>query len=221
VNTHYGWTKLNKLEIVLFQLYFILQGGCMPNNKKQDKKELIVLAAVELLRAKNYQGMKTLEIAKKANIAEGTLYRYFKNKDAIFVAIVEYFLNSFLEKTFQNIEPNNQFQDNLELLVDNVCDVLETGKDFYKLYLKAFSEIEKEEVCEIIKSHTIESNKALEKILEWSDSEYTDTEKLIFVDCVWGVIKASSERDILNIEKINREKILFSISYIGKMIQKL
>ncbi len=193
----------------------------MPKNKKQDKKELIVLAAIELLRTKNYEGMKTLELATKANIAEGTLYRYFKNKDAIFVAIVEHFLNSFLEKTFQNIGPDNEFEDNLKFLVDNICDVLETGKDFYKLYLKAFSEIEKEEVCEIIKSHTIKSAKALEKILEWSNYRYTDAEKLIFVDCVWGVIKASSERDILNIEKINREKVLFSISYIGKMIQKL
>jgi len=193
----------------------------MLSNKKQDKKELIVLAAIELLRTKNYQGMKTLEIAKKANMAEGTLYRYFKNKDAIFVSIVKQFLDSFLEKAFQNIEPENEFQDNLKLLVDNICDVLETGKDFYKLYLKAFSEIEKEEVCEIIKTHTIKLTKALAEILEWTNYKYTDAEKLIFVDCVWGVIKASSERDILNIEKINKEKILFSISYIGKMIQKL
>ncbi|MGB6128657.1 MAG: TetR/AcrR family transcriptional regulator [Psychrilyobacter sp.] len=193
----------------------------MPSNKKQDKKELIVLAAIELLRTKNYQGMKTLEIAKKANMAEGTLYRYFKNKDAIFASIVKHFLDSFLEKAFKNIEPENEFQDNLKLLIDNICDVLETGKDFYKLYLKAFSEIEKEEVCEIIKVHTIKLTKALGKILEWTNYKYTDAEKLIFVDCIWGVIKASSERDILNIEKINKEKILFSISYIGKMIQKL
>lgn len=193
----------------------------MSSKKKQDKKELIVLAAIELLRTKNYQGMKTLEIAKKANIAEGTLYRYFKNKDAIFVAIVKYFLDDFLEKTLQNIEPENEFQDNLKLLVDNICNVLETGKGFYKLYLKAFSEIEKEEVYEIIKSHTIKLTLVLEKVLEWSNLKYTDAEKTIFVDCIWGIIKASSERDILNIEKINKEKILFSISYIGKMIQKL
>jgi len=193
----------------------------MLSNKKQDKKELIVLAAIELLRTKNYQGMKTLEIAKKANMAEGTLYRYFKNKDAIFVAIVENFLNSFYEKTFQNIGSENEFQENLKLLVDNICDILETGKDFYKLYLKAFSEIEKEEVYEIIKAHTIKLTKALAEILEWTNYKYTDAEKLIFVDCVWGVIKASSERDILKIERINKEKILFSISYIGKMIQKL
>lgn len=193
----------------------------MSSNKKQDKKELIVLAAIELLRTKNYQGMKTLEIAKKANMAEGTLYRYFKNKDAIFASIVKHFLDSFLEKAFKNIEPENEFQYNLKLLIDNICDVLETGKDFYKLYLKAFSEIEKEEVCEIIKVHTIKLTKALGEILEWTNYKYTDAEKLIFVDCIWGVIKASSERDILNIEKINKEKILFSISYIGKMIQKL
>lgn len=191
------------------------------NEKKQDKKEIIVLAAVELLRTKNYQGMKTLEIAKKANMAEGTLYRYFKNKDAIFVAIVDFFLETFLEKTFEGVDSTKSFEKNLELLVENICDVLETGKDFYKLYLKAFSEIEKEEVCEVISGYTIKSTDSLKEIVGWSDSRYTDREKLLFSDCVWGVMRATFEREILGVEKINKENLYFSISSIGKMIQKL
>ena len=56
---------------------------------KEDKYELIINSAIELLQTENYQNMKTATIAKGAGIAEGTIYRYFKNKKEIFEEVID------------------------------------------------------------------------------------------------------------------------------------
>src|SRR5258706_6264973 len=49
--------------------------------KKEQTKERILAAALDLFRAKGLNGTTTKEISKKAGIAEGTLFNYFKTKE--------------------------------------------------------------------------------------------------------------------------------------------
>lgn len=49
----------------------------------------ILLAARELIVEKGYERLTMSEIAEKANIVEGTVYRYFKNKDELLLRVAE------------------------------------------------------------------------------------------------------------------------------------
>lgn len=49
----------------------------------QDKKSEIIQAAIELVALEGLQRTTTSAIADKAGIGEGTLYRYFKNKEEL------------------------------------------------------------------------------------------------------------------------------------------
>src|ERR1051326_6737716 len=49
--------------------------------KKEQTKEKILAAALELFRAKGLDRTTTKEISKRAGIAEGTLFNYFKTKE--------------------------------------------------------------------------------------------------------------------------------------------
>jgi AcrR family transcriptional regulator len=49
--------------------------------KKEQTKERILAAALDLFREKGLPGTSTREISKKAGIAEGTLFNYFKTKE--------------------------------------------------------------------------------------------------------------------------------------------
>src|SRR5437764_7383183 len=51
--------------------------------KKEQTKEKILAAALELFRAKGLDGTTTKEISKKAGIAEGTLFNYFRTKEEL------------------------------------------------------------------------------------------------------------------------------------------
>ncbi|WP_354688667.1 TetR/AcrR family transcriptional regulator [Aeromonas sp. 19NY04SH05-1] len=53
----------------------------MSQDKNQDKKESIFNAAHEVLGERGFHGLSIAEVAKKANVATGTIYRYFSDKD--------------------------------------------------------------------------------------------------------------------------------------------
>lgn len=56
-------------------------------SKKDLRRQQIVQAAAEVFGNSNFQNAVISEIAQKANVAEGTLYQYFKNKEDLFFSI--------------------------------------------------------------------------------------------------------------------------------------
>lgn len=59
----------------------------IPLNKKDEKKIRIIDAATTLFAEKGFNDTSMLEIAKKADVAEGTVYEYFKNKEELLISI--------------------------------------------------------------------------------------------------------------------------------------
>lgn len=57
------------------------------DNNMTEKQINILSAAIELFSEKGYEATATSEIAKKANVAEGTIFRYYKTKKDLLLAI--------------------------------------------------------------------------------------------------------------------------------------
>jgi AcrR family transcriptional regulator len=55
----------------------------MNTNKKTDTSEKIMLAAIDLMAEKGYNGVTTQEIAEKAGFSEKTLFRHFQSKQTL------------------------------------------------------------------------------------------------------------------------------------------
>jgi AcrR family transcriptional regulator len=51
--------------------------------KTSDKRSDVVQAALELIAEKGFHGAPMAEIAEKAGVGAGTIYRYFENKDVL------------------------------------------------------------------------------------------------------------------------------------------
>jgi AcrR family transcriptional regulator len=58
------------------------------DDKMTEKQIKIVQAAVEIFSAKGYSGSSTSEIAQKAGVAEGTIFRHYKTKKDLLLSIV-------------------------------------------------------------------------------------------------------------------------------------
>ncbi len=52
-------------------------------SRGEDKKECILYAALDLFAEKGFHGTAVPEIAQRAGVAAGTIYRYFTSKEAI------------------------------------------------------------------------------------------------------------------------------------------
>lgn len=73
---------------------------------KKEIRERILTAAVEEFKTHGYSGASIRNIANNAEISLGNVYRYFTNKEALYFAVI----NPFMESIKQYIEKDFSFQ---------------------------------------------------------------------------------------------------------------
>jgi TetR/AcrR family fatty acid metabolism transcriptional regulator len=64
---------------------------------RQEKREIILDAAIKVFAQTGYHGARVSDIAREAGIAYGLVYHYFKNKEEILHSIFEERWSGFLE----------------------------------------------------------------------------------------------------------------------------
>lgn len=79
--------------------------------KDFDKKEAIFQATLELVSKHGFHSSPMSEVAKKANVAAGTIYHYFKSKDELICALYVYKREKTLQSIFKNDDPSKPFKD--------------------------------------------------------------------------------------------------------------
>ena len=72
--------------------------------KKEEKREKILKAAMELFAEKDFENVTTMEIASRASVGKGTLYTYYKSKQDLFLAVVRRVYESFVEDIKVSLE---------------------------------------------------------------------------------------------------------------------
>lgn len=113
---------MSEEEMILQQLF--------DEDKLTDKQKKILVAAIDTFAEKGYAATSTSEIAKKAGVAEGTIFRHYKTKKELLVSIVAplmtrligpYIVNDFDKVLNQKY---NQFEDFLRAMFENRRDLM-------------------------------------------------------------------------------------------------
>lgn len=60
------------------------------------KQQMVLIASLELFSEIGFENTKTSDIAKRANVSEGTVYSFFKTKEGILNAIVSKFMDEII-----------------------------------------------------------------------------------------------------------------------------
>ena len=55
------------------------------------RRELVIFTAIDVINEYGIQGISTKEIAKRQGIAESTIYKHFKAKKDIILAVLDYY----------------------------------------------------------------------------------------------------------------------------------
>ena len=84
---------------------------------KVNKKEKILLAALDLFSVKGYDGVGVDEIAEAVGMKGRTLYYYFKGKDAILDELIT-FLSDYYDENFAGKGQDMPLPDSLEQFVE-------------------------------------------------------------------------------------------------------
>ncbi|MGP8215386.1 MAG: TetR family transcriptional regulator [Bacteroidia bacterium] len=100
-------------------------------NQKNKNRESLMLAAIEVITEKGYQASTMREIAKKAGLAEATIYNYFPTKEKLVYAYYERNLHNALQKIskIKGLEKFT-FRERAQLLIDSIIEGLLNDREF-------------------------------------------------------------------------------------------
>lgn len=71
---------------------------------REDKRRRIIDAAVEVFAEKGFFGAKVSEVAKRAGVADGTIYLYFESKDDILISLFEEKMDDIIQRLTQLLD---------------------------------------------------------------------------------------------------------------------
>jgi len=108
--------------------------GTVKRMNKEDRRKLILEAAMKVFVEKGFKGSTTLEIAKTAGISEVTLFRYFKSKQELFLQGIEPILFSTLESSV-NILGTESPEQKLENILFERINLISKNYQVVKLIL--------------------------------------------------------------------------------------
>ncbi|MEW9053522.1 MAG: TetR/AcrR family transcriptional regulator [Neobacillus sp.] len=96
-----------------------------------DKQKKILIAAIDMFSEKGYASTSTSEIAKKAGVAEGTIFRHYKTKKELLMSIVSPMMAKLLAP-FIIHDINKVLNTPFEHAEDFLRAVTENRRDFLK-----------------------------------------------------------------------------------------
>lgn len=98
------------------------------------KKNTILLAATELFSQKGYEGASMAELSRMTGAAGGTIFHHFKNKEELFLKILEEFKEAILSAFDQYLQAGN-FRSGLELVEGAVSFYLQLAGQMQSQFL--------------------------------------------------------------------------------------
>jgi TetR/AcrR family fatty acid metabolism transcriptional regulator len=144
----------------------------MSKRKNNEKYYRIVNAATKIFAKKGFYQAKISEIAKEAQVADGTIYIYFENKDDILISVFEEMMKVVLDNMLTQVSKQDDPVKKLETFAFTHLRLIEQHKD----------------VAEIIQVEVRQSNKFMKK--------YKNEKFIQYLDIIGDIIREGREKGI-------------------------
>lgn len=183
-----------------------------------DKKEAIYQASIKLLNERGFHSTPMSLIAKEANVAAGTIYLYFKNKEdmlnKLYLEIKEKYSNSLLKGYSQNMPIRDAFElvwrNSLDFKLNRIAEftvmeqfknspfirkgTVEEGLKIFSPIVKLVERAQKEKVIKNIPDRIFYALffapvGELVKTHLLNKTEFTEEEKRLAFQATWDAVK--------------------------------
>jgi len=137
-----------------------------------DKHERILKAALKVFAEKGFYNTRISEIAKEANVADGTIYLYFKNKDDLLISLFE--------------EEVGEICQSMRAEMDRTEDLVEKLRIFATSHLNMI--LKNRELAEVMQVELRQSAKFMR--------EYVNKNFIEYINLVREVIREGQEKGV-------------------------
>lgn len=158
-----------------------MEGEMLVIDRKERDKQLrkadILKAAEHIFASKGYHEATIQDIAKEAQYGTGTVYLYFKDKNALYFSLLDEKIKSLIGPIKEKTELVKDAKKKLEIFIKESLAVFEQNQNFFRIYT-----LEKNSIQLIVGKQVAESSCAVEYGTEY-------VEKLIKMAQEQNVIK--------------------------------
>ncbi|MGA1862897.1 TetR/AcrR family transcriptional regulator [Deferribacter thermophilus] len=102
-------------------------------NSKENKFERILNSAIKVIGDKGFHNAKIKDIAIEADVADGTIYNYFQNKEDILVTIFKIKLEEYVNNAKKEIVNIENPKDKLKVLIKYHIKIMTDNPDLAKV----------------------------------------------------------------------------------------
>ncbi|RBM45782.1 TetR family transcriptional regulator [Vibrio tarriae] len=106
-----------------------MQRHAMPEMAYCDKQLQILIAAEKLIAEQGFQGLSMHKVAKAANIATGTIYRYFHDKDHLLIEVRLHVSQKIAEAVQANLRDDMSLQKRFRTMWLNIWTLAGSCRD--------------------------------------------------------------------------------------------
>lgn len=117
------------------------------------RREQLLDCAADLFAEQGYARATTAQLAKSAGVTEPIIYRHFKSKRDLFVALIERTGRRTLDQWERDLKGATDPADRLRRLIGDNPMVSDEGRDAYRVFLQAISEVDDEKIQQAISRH--------------------------------------------------------------------
>ena len=117
------------------------------------RKEQLLDTAVELFARRGFGGATTAELAKAAGVTEPIIYRHFRSKKDLFIAVIDRTSELTLETWERQLKTAKDPAQRLRRLIAANPTPSDRGRGIYRVIVQAMMEIEEPEILQAIQRH--------------------------------------------------------------------
>ena len=144
----------------------------MGRRKSSEKYHRIIGAATKIFARKGFYPAKISEIAREANVADGTIYIYFESKDDILISLFE-----------------EQISGVIENMVAEILELDDPAKKLERFALTHLQLVEQDrDIAEIIQVELRQSTKFMK--------EYKNEKFIQYLDLIGDIIEEGQEKGL-------------------------
>lgn len=150
------------------------------SNKKntEDKRSKIIEAAIVVFSQRGFYNSTVADVAREANVADGTIYLYFKNKEDLLISIFEHSIDFFIQAGLKEI--------------DKLSDPVEKLRRFVSLHLRLVQK--NQDLAQVIQIELRQSSKFMK--------EYRNEKFFEYLDIVQSILEEGQKVNVFR-ENIN------------------
>ena len=161
------------------------------------RREQLLDVAAELFSVKGYAGATTAQIAKEAGITEPIIYRHFKSKRDLFVALIERTGRQTLEQWELELDGVDDPAARLAKIINENPMVSEKGRKGYRVLLQSISEVDDALIHKAVSDHMTRLHAFITREIERAQEAHKVTTKFSAGVLAWVLVNVGMGYGVL------------------------